>query len=125
NKYYDALGNLNNISYDTHKVDTFLTGTVWDNRGHCIMKRQETDTLFGFLFKAKRNDIDEELIYYGSEYYLINENSKSYKIEKEQIHHGILGHPGGQMVLSEFVLKTVGYKQIMLTQTDSTYILRF
>lgn len=124
-KYYEAIGNLNNISYNTHNIDTFLTGTVWDNRGYCIMKRQKSDTLFGFLFKGKRNDIDEELIYYGSDYYLINEKSKSYKIEKEQIHRGMLGHPGGQMVLSEFVQRTVGYKQITLTQTDSTYVLRF
>ncbi len=124
-QYYKEIGRLENLSYRMHKVDSFLSGEVWDRTGYCILKRDHSDSLFGFLFKGKRDDLDKEVIYYGDEIYEVNLKTKEYSIDREQIHRGVLGSTGGQMVLEEIVLKEKAYQSLSMTQTDSSYILRF
>ena len=123
-KYHDTIQGLKSFSYKINNIDTFLTGASWNTTGYCLLKRDENEPTFGFLFKGKRDDVDEELLFCGKEYYEVNSRTKTYTIEKD-IHRGILGHPGGQMVLGELVERIEGYESLSLAETDSSYILKF
>jgi peroxiredoxin len=123
-KYEQAKRNIQTMSYRIQRIDTFPGGSVWNNRGYCIMKRNEKDSLIGFLFKAKRDDVDSEIVFNGSDYYMINHKNKTFKISRE-VHRGILGSPGGQMVFTPVINMTENFKKVSLTRTDSCFILRF
>lgn len=123
-KYYASVGDLKTLRYRMQTIDTFLTGTVWNKTGDCLLKRDRND-LFGFLFRAKRDDVDAEGIFTGNEFYEVNHKQKSYTVQTTEIHRGLLGSPSGQMVLSELVQRVEGYNKLSLQVTDSSYILRF
>ncbi len=123
--YLASVKNLKNLAYKMHKIDSFMSGEVWDKYGNCAMKRVKTDSLFGFYYKGKRDDIDDEEYYLGKEYLILHAESKLYEIQTEQIHRGLLGYAGGQMVLAEMVQKIENYNSLSLSQTDSSYILTF
>lgn len=123
-KYQDAKRNLQTLTYRLQQIDTFPSGNIWNNTGYCVMKRHESDSLFGFLFKAKRDDVDSEIVFNGSDYYMIDHKKKTYKIERD-VHRGILGSPGGQMVFRALVDKVTSFTRMSLTKTDSCLILRF
>lgn len=125
-KYYTAIENIQNISYRTHNIDTFQSGTVWNKTGYCILKRGESKSLSGFLFKGKRDDLHQINIFNGSTKYTIDTYKKTYKTDTVQIKtRTMIGSPGGQMILKEMVLKDEGYKNLSYSETDSSYILRF
>lgn len=124
-KYYLAISDLKYLSYNTHNIDTFLNGEVWNKTGYCFLKRDKNLSFFGFQFKGKMNGRDDEVIFYGDELYEVNHKTKIYKIQKDEIHRGILGNPNGQTVLNELAEKTTGYNKLSLFKTDSSFILRF
>lgn len=124
-KYNDAVDGLQTLTYRMHNIDTFLSGDVWNKKGYCVMKRQKDEPVLGFLFRGKRDDMDEETVFCEKEIYTLNHSTKKYWIEEGRRNLGILGSPGGQMVLREMVTRPQGYDKILLTPTDSSFILRF
>ena len=124
-KFNDAIGSIENISYKINRIDTFTTGGTWNNTGYSVMKRQRTEPVFGFMFKAKRDDVDDEVIFDGSKFYFVNDKTKIYYLQESKMQRGILGSPGGQMVLDEFLTKIKDYKKLSLSQTDNAFILQF
>jgi peroxiredoxin len=125
-KYYAAIEQIQNISYTTHRIDTFTTGEVVKSTGYCILKRGESKSLSGFLFKGKREDIDRINIFNGSEFYTLYTKTKKYTIDTVQIRtRTIIGKTGGQMIFQEMVLKDFDYNKLTYSKTDSSYILRF
>jgi thiol-disulfide isomerase/thioredoxin len=123
--YYKAISDLEYLSYRINNIDTFLNGSVWNKSGACLLKRKKDLDLFGFQFRGKMDGRDDEIIFYGDELYEINHKNKAYKIQKDEIHRGILGHPNGQTVLNELVEKIIGFNKLSLAKTDSSFILRF
>ena len=125
-KYYDAIRKIDNISYTAHNIDTFLQGEVWNKTGYCIMKRGESKSLGGFLFKGKRDDMPVINFFDGTNIYDINTLDKTYKKDSINIHTRTLtGSPGGQMILKEMLIELKDYNKIDLKETDSSYILTF
>lgn len=125
-KYHNAIENIQNISYRTHNIDTFTDGTVWNKTGYCILKRGESKSLSGFLFKGKRDDLHQINIFNGSTEYTIDTYKKTYKTDTVLIStRSMVGSPGGQMILQEMILKDEGFNELSYTETDSSYIIRF
>jgi thiol-disulfide isomerase/thioredoxin len=127
-KYYAAIEQIQNISYTTHRIDTFTTGKVIKSTGYCILKRGKSKSLSGFLFKGKREDMDRINIFNGFQFYTLYTKTKKYTIDTLSTQHGtrqIIGKTGGQMIFQEMVLKDFGYNKLTYSRTDSSYILRF
>ncbi|HEY0741000.1 MAG TPA: TlpA disulfide reductase family protein [Chryseosolibacter sp.] len=122
-KFHRALNDLKTLSYSINNIDTFPGGKVWDKKGYCILKREADEPVLGFLFNAKRADVDEEAIYYGSELHWVNRKVQTYKVEKE-LHQGMLGSPAGQMVLQEIFRKIKGYDKLSVSSTDTSFVLK-
>ncbi|MEX2594503.1 MAG: TlpA disulfide reductase family protein [Anditalea sp.] len=123
-RYYDNLSNIENLSYRIHNIDTFLTGQVWDKKGHAILKRNEEEPASGFIFYGIQDGHPESNVFDGKEYYRINHQEKTF-----QKHEGVLrtaiGLSGGQMVLSELVFEELPTEKLELEVKEKVYILRF
>src|SRR5688572_19507644 len=68
-RYKEAIAKIELASYNINRVDTFVTGDVWNNNGYCHIKRLPQDKLFGFAFLGKRTDIPQQSWYDGQYYF--------------------------------------------------------
>lgn len=122
-RYQEAISKVQSLSYEVNRIDTFVSGSVWNNTGYCHLRREPRNKLFGFSFLAKRNDIPEQAWYDGQYYFSVNHESKKYGVNRDPS-PGVLGSPGGQMVSAELLNADTGYKTISATETADHYILR-
>lgn len=126
NRYTTALESIDNIYYRIHNMDTFLSGTIWNKTGQCTLRRVDNNPISPFLFKGTNEDLNKINIFNGSEFYAINANTKTYTTKVKNLHiRGMLGSPGGQMILQEMILKIENYNNISYLETDSSFILKF
>lgn len=122
-KFKEKSREIRKLEYQAQRIDTFTSGAVWNNHGYALIEKDKNDTVFGFSFYAKRNDIPKEYIYDQGRAFDISQENKNYETEKG--HYGHLGSPGGQMVhQSLFKLDSV-YKKVSIEETPETYILHF
>ncbi len=122
-KYQEAISNIQLLSYEINRIDTFASGGVWNNNGYCHLRREPGDKMFGFSFVGKRKDIPDQAWYDGQYFFSINHEKKSYGINRTPS-PGVLGSPGGQMVSPEFIRADTGYTALSVSGTADQYILR-
>jgi thiol-disulfide isomerase/thioredoxin len=90
------------VKYNVRRVDTFDTENVWDNKGTATLLRNSNDSIFGFSFYGKRNDVDRENFYIENRHFQVFNEDRTYRIETNYGHH-TLGSPGGQMVIADLL----------------------
>ena len=44
-----------------HRIDTFASGAVWNNKGYALIEKDSSDDLFGFSFYGRRHDVPSEI----------------------------------------------------------------
>lgn len=123
-RYQEAISKINYLAYDINRIDTFVSGTVWNKSGVCNLRRNPLDDEFGFSFSGKRNDVPEIGCYDGKYFFSVNHDQKTYEA-RHKPGPGILGHPGGQMVSEEFIRADTGYKSISVAETPEHFVLQF
>ncbi|HEY0656293.1 MAG TPA: TlpA disulfide reductase family protein [Chryseosolibacter sp.] len=123
--YRDAMGKWSSVSYRMNKIDTFTNGTVWNKTGFALIKKSREARDLGFIFKAKRDDVDAELVFDGENIYTVNHMEKSYQLDRAPVEKRIVGKPAGQMILNEAIDTIKNFQSIALARTDTTFILRF
>src|SRR5688572_4905823 len=125
-KIFKAQANLRHVSYNTHLVETFLSGEIWDNQGTASISIDPEDPTLGFRFWGKRNDLNIETIYDGHTAFEFNHIKKSYlAVTDRGKFYGILGYTGARMVLKEIAkLDTSGVMAYEVGQSASHYQLR-
>lgn len=112
---------IKTIAYTLQRSDTFVTGQTRMTSGTVKMKAMPTDTVFGCWFWSKRDDVNAETIYDGRGMQISHE-TKSYN--PSVYLPGLLGSPGGQMVVADFVkLDTAGNTGFALKQDEQFYYL--
>lgn len=122
-KFKENSAKVRQLEYRAQRIDSFTDGDVWNNKGYALIEKNKDDSVFGFSFYAKRDDVPKEYIYDQGLAFEVSEENKNYETEKG--HSGHLGSPGGQMVhQSIFKLDSV-YKSVSLKETDESYILKF
>ncbi len=114
---------IKKVEYNIQRIDTFSRGSmVWNNKGYALIEKKNEDEIYGFSFYGKRNDIDEEYLYDNDNGFEILRNEKKYAIEHPR---GIIGSPGGQMILQHIFYLDSVYKNVELIENDDKYILRY
>jgi thiol-disulfide isomerase/thioredoxin len=122
-RYSEILNQLQKIEYRAHKIDTFATGSIWNNEGYALIEREMKDSIFGFSFYGIRFDIDRSFIYDDGIGLNIENKTKSYRIDPG--HPGMLGSPGGQMIAPEiFHLDSVFETRELLIKPEK-FILKY
>ena len=121
----DAQKKLKTVSYSTRRTDTFTTGDIRERTGKVKTIRDESDKEFGFQFWAKRDDLNNEVLYDGRMTYDLDTEKKTYRTitHREDFYH-VLGSPGGQMVFKDLLrLDTSKAKSFEVKETADKYFL--
>jgi thiol-disulfide isomerase/thioredoxin len=123
-KFYASSDQIQRLEYTAHRIDTFAQGgTVWNNSGYALIEKDVEDELFGFSFYGRRDDVPKEYIYEDGIFFEISKTDNTYRTENG--HRGIIGKPGGQMILQTLFQLDSIYSSISLTTNDRNYILRY
>jgi thiol-disulfide isomerase/thioredoxin len=108
--FHRANDSIKVLSYHMHRIDTFADGAVWDNKGFAHLERSERDTIFGFNFYAKRDDVPQMSIY---------DQGKCFDLDMEEMVYELTpggyyftGSPGGQMVSAAFFELDKSYETV-------------
>jgi thiol-disulfide isomerase/thioredoxin len=124
NNYFHRVTSTKNIQYSINRIDTFAQGgTIWNNKGHAIIEKDNKDSLFGFRFLASRFDMPDVFMYDGQYEFDIDETNKSYT--KAKAGKGFLGSPGGQMIVKEIFKLDSLYEKIDLVDSNENYKVRY
>ena len=118
-----AQAGLTHISYNVHRVDTFVSGEIWDNKGAAKISMDPKDELLGFRFWGKRDDMEVETMYDGRMALELDHDKKSYlAITDSSKLYGILGFTGARMVMKEVArLDTIGVSAFQVKETPSHF----
>lgn len=125
-RFKDASGHLQRISYDAHRVDTIPIGDtiVLNFKGDVIIEKDTLDKVFGFSFYGKRHDLNTEYLYHNNLGFTIYRDSMEYEISNCHA-KGFIGSPGGQMVASNIFYLDSIYETVELSTTKNTYVLTY
>jgi thiol-disulfide isomerase/thioredoxin len=99
-EYLLKQSKINLIQYRVNRIDTFVTGEVWNHTGTATLERNDRDSIFKFSFFGKRDDLDRENIYVENKHFQIYPKTKTFRVENNYGFH-VLGAPGGQMVVED------------------------
>lgn len=120
-----AQRQLKTISYTLQRTDTFVTGQVRTIHGQTIMQPDAADSVFGFLFWSKRDDLEKETIYDGRIAFSLDNDNKTYDMTtKRAALPNVLGTPGGQVVFKNLAkLDTSGVIKLEATEDKEFFYL--
>lgn len=122
-KFNGSVESINQIQYGVQKMSIFSNGTVWNNEGFAVLEKETSDTIFGFSFYGIRNDLNKSSIYKDGIGFQISNTERNFEQGKGGSH--FLGSPGGQMIYKDFFRLDSIYKDVELSENDSTYFLKY
>lgn len=120
---YEKINQLESMSYEMHRVDTFISGSVQIKSGKAALKRSMQNPKFPFLFYGADNG-KYEFLFDGGKALAINHNDKSFEFVQSLHYRTFIGYPGGQMILEELLFpeipfdSTLGYGYIDITSEE-------
>lgn len=96
---------LKTISCTVQRRDTLVTGDIRTVAGQVSMRRADSDSIFGYWFWAKQDRFSEESIYDGSNGFVINHDTKHYKMtsKKASLMNFLYSNYGGQIVFTDLI----------------------
>jgi thiol-disulfide isomerase/thioredoxin len=116
---------LRTVFYKVIRHDTLVTGDIRTLTGQAKIRVDTSDPLFGFLFWAKEDGVNSQLVFNGNMSYQTDDTQKTYSIStgrsdmKEIIHHS-----GGRIVVPDLAkLDTTGAIGLTVTQDKGSYYL--
>lgn len=121
-----AQKKISNIYCRIERHDTLVMGVVRTFSGEAKISVLPEDSIFGFRFYAKRNDINSESIYDGTAAFFIQHNSRQFDVFRDaRMIESILGKPGGQLIVPDLIkLDTTNATGFELEQDAENYYLK-
>ncbi|XOV93749.1 MAG: TlpA family protein disulfide reductase [Bacteroidota bacterium] len=130
-RFFKSVDDIQQLSYHIHRIDSFLSGTVWNMTGSMVMERDHlSDKLSDFSYYGVNNLRNHATAFDGKWVYEINFSDKTYEIDSVYTHpRQLIGNIGGQMILSQLFMRELTfpylkYDSLYYTRTDSSYILK-
>lgn len=121
-QFQEHSNKIEKIEYRIERIDTFSRGDVWNNKGYALLEKDEKDKNFNFSFYGKRDDVEKTYLYDKGTGFEINTNNKNYKLLYVG---GMLGSPGGQMVVEDILTLDSVYKNPQFKEEEKKYILKY
>ncbi|WP_439151938.1 TlpA family protein disulfide reductase [Winogradskyella sp.] len=123
-KYSEKVESIDKLSYNIRRVDTFSQGgAVWDNKGFAHLEKRTEDTIFGFSFYGKRDDVPVISIYDQGKTFTLDQKEMMYELGKGGFYY--MGSPGGQMVATSFFGLDDEYQSRELVKSDENYTIKY
>ena len=123
---FAAQARLTTVSYQLERVDTFVSGATRRINGQAMLRRLPSDSIFGFSFRAKQDNVDAGTVYDGKTAFYLDHQARTYSLvtDRGMIPH-MLGRPGGQVILQcLYRLDTTRATGLSLTEDATNYYLR-
>lgn len=123
-KYAVALREVDRVSYNITRIDTFTSGHVWNNQGTCLLINNKQNNLLGFEYVSFRPDIKQTYWYDGSIALEIDQANRTYTVNNFP-NRSILGNPGGQMTVPELIKPDSAYSTAkLLSKQGEAYVIQ-
>ena len=123
NRFNSRIDQINIVQYEVRNISKFLDNSVWDNKGIAILDKNPKDSIFGFSFYAIKSDDNQSYIYKDGNGFNINHDDGQFSNEIGG--HWVLGSSGGQMVYKDFFKLDSIYKDVKVTQSDTSIIVEY
>jgi len=123
----EAQKNISNIYCKTERHDTLVMGVVRTFAGEAKILLLPGDTIFGFRFYAKRDDIHVESIYDGNAAFYIDHDHKQFnRFGRAEMIPAILDYRGGgQLIFPDLIkIDTANAAGFELKQDAANYYLK-
>jgi thiol-disulfide isomerase/thioredoxin len=104
-RVYAAQQKLKTASYTLTRTDTLVTGDIRTMTGNAKVKKDLTDSLYGFQFWCKLDDNNVETIYNGHMAYEANNDNKTYTLKTKggSLSQILYATAGGHVILTDLV----------------------
>lgn len=102
NEVFKMQSEVSYVKYNVRRVDTFDVDKIWDNQGSATLQRNSNDSIFGFSYYGKRNDVDRENYYIENRLFQVSNVDRTYRIQSN-LGYSTLGSPGSQMVVVDML----------------------
>lgn len=123
-KYDEKVESIDQLSYNIRRIDTFSQGgAVWDNKGFAHLEKRTEDTIFGFSFYGKRDDVPVISIYDQGKTFTLDQKEMMYELGKGGFYY--MGSPGGQMISTSFFSLDDEYQSRELIKSDENYTIKY
>lgn len=116
-KYQAAAAAFATVSYSVQRVDTFPDGSVWNHQGRGIMQRDAKSQLLKARFLGTRLDVHRSFLYDGKVGFDLDDSTKTYQVEQDPYLPGVLGGPGGQMLVEELFTIDPSYQEVTYSRS--------
>lgn len=121
--YKKSAANLKRLSYQAQRIDTFVSGGVWNHTGRVLIERSKSDTILGISAFGVRDGYKKEHFYENG--YIFEITPKKKKYSAELLGHGFLGSPGGQLVSPYLFYLEAGHRSIDLKESAGYFYLTY
>ena len=123
-KVKTAQSRITAISYSLLRSDSFVSGNTRIIRGKASVKTLPGDTIFGFAFRGKRDDLNSYTVYDGKMGFDVDDTRRSYTTSVGQSIPHMLGLPGGQVIFEDIVrLDTSGASGFEVSEDQKHFYL--
>jgi thiol-disulfide isomerase/thioredoxin len=122
-----AQQQINIVYYKLERHDTLVTGDIRTIAGESKLTVLPTDSIFGFRFWSKRDDINSESVYDGQKSYYIDHDKKTFSSNSNRrMIEASLGSPGGQVIFPDIIRLDVSSSanDVELTEDKELYYLK-
>lgn len=99
------------------RIDTFPNGSVWNNQGRGVMQRDAESKLLKARFSGTRLDVHRSYLYDGEVGFDLNDSTKTYQLKQDPYLPGVLGGPGGQMLVEELLVIDPSYQDVAYSRS--------
>lgn len=122
--YKQKVEAIDQLSYKIRRVDTFAQGgEIWDNTGFAHLEKRKTDTIFGFSFYGKRDDLPVISIYDNGKTFTLDQEEMMYELGQGGFYY--TGSPGGQMISTSFFSLDTVFATSELLKSEKNYVIKY
>lgn len=128
--FYKSLNDLETLHYTISSIDTFISGHAWKQSGEAMLMGNHSNQKFPFKLYG-RDVKNNELIFDGKKALSVSHSEKEFSLKSISDYREIIGVPGGQLILAEFVFPetafnaetALGYNKLEVEELPDQYIL--
>jgi hypothetical protein len=113
------------LGYDVQRIDTFGSGSVWNNQGRVVLRRRPAGAALPADFLAQRPDLGLSYYYHGAAGYELDDKAQTYSLDVQPREPIVLGHPAGQMIVEELITIDSTYQSVEYYTTKQGGVLHF
>jgi hypothetical protein len=112
NNYRATLRQIQLISYNIQRIDSFGTDDVWNHFGSGVLQPDPTSNLLGARFFVSQRTAARSYFHDGHTGYALDDQAHTFDSTRVPFALGVLGSPEGQMLVEELLALDSTYQRV-------------